>query len=425
MPYSEPEPVIVFYFPSHDVGGVPVLFLRIARLLSRNRKVMIADYSDGYMARRLPPDVELLPIDSGISFPKGCIVVFQSFLPWRFPFFDKVTPDSKALFWSLHPDNFDPTIFNYRSGPLWSRKFATLANHLAFDRKRKIVRLINFLIDHHALSVMDRENWRRIQEIREDSNMSAAEYLPVPTDTPSFHRAGPVTDSVNSFVWVGRLADFKYRILEHTMIRLAAESLTYGPIKFSIVGNGPYAKYLENIAARLSGPTFSVQFVGEFESNELERYLYGNADVVFAMGTSALEAAAMGIPVFLTDFSFAPVKGLYRYRYFYQTLGYSLGEEINSSHLESESTLEQLLMDLRTNYALHAERCSMFHREHFCLESVMTRFVDRLAGTEASFGQMSDLGFFKPDIIGGTLRGIAWRVLGRMDGKPVGFRGDC
>ena len=45
---------IIFFFPYYQVSGVPVLFIRFAKALSKKgRKILIVDFEDGYMHKKL------------------------------------------------------------------------------------------------------------------------------------------------------------------------------------------------------------------------------------------------------------------------------------------------------------------------------------------------------------------------------------
>ena len=54
---------LYFFFPYRGVGGVPVLFLRLANYLSNMNvyNIFLIDYEDGYMAKNYDKD-------SGVKF---------------------------------------------------------------------------------------------------------------------------------------------------------------------------------------------------------------------------------------------------------------------------------------------------------------------------------------------------------------------
>ena len=49
-----PKGNLVFYFPFPTVGGVSILFIRLAKVLKEHWSVVLMDHPDGYMAQNLP-----------------------------------------------------------------------------------------------------------------------------------------------------------------------------------------------------------------------------------------------------------------------------------------------------------------------------------------------------------------------------------
>ena len=64
-------------------------------------------------------------------------------------------------------------------------------------------------------------------------------------------------------------------------------------------------------------------------SKNLEEFIR-EFDLIFAMGTSALDAARVGMPVVRLDYSYKLIGSNYRYKFLHQVEGYSLGDRIES-----------------------------------------------------------------------------------------------
>lgn len=415
---------IVFYFPFHGVGGVSVLFLRMAEYLSRNCSVFVADYSDGYMARHLPDGVTLIRIDKDDEFPAGSIFVFQSFLPWRFPYLSKVDPDSKILFWNLHPKNFDSSIFNENSDNRFYSAIANAANKLGISRRTKLRSAAHYLLKNDALVFMDRENVRKTEKIL-GCQINAVHYLPVPVPEPKLKKIPKMHEGAINCTWVGRIADFKFSILEHLIKRLSQASRVVGPIRLLIIGAGEYEAHIREVSALNQSEIFHVEFMGEVSISDLPLMLAEQTDILFSMGTSALEGAAMGVPVFLTDYSYSEIRSKYRFSLLYENSGFCLGEEIHIGHYEVESTLESSIQDLMSNYEVHSAKCYEYWKENFNMEKIAPSLLRHCNGSTATFGEMAKLGYFKPDKLGLMFRSAGWVLRGRWSNKPVGFRHDC
>lgn len=417
---------IVFYFPHHDIGGVPALFLRLAEFLKNEISVFIADYSDGYMAKNLPTGVGLIRIDKEDKFPEDSVYVFQSFLPWRFPCLSKIDLKSRVLFWNLHPQNFDPSIYNEKTENRLFELIAKFINKLAFGRRKKIASFVNYLFQHDSLVIMDRENLRSTCELIDCVlDLDSKIFLPVPTPPTKLFKQGRKSQDVICCGWVGRLADFKYRILEHLINRLDDASIVLGPIKLVMIGDGEYESYLKKVASIKQNGNFQVEFVGQISASVLPQYLVENIDILFSMGTSALEGAALRIPVFLTDYSYSQINGKYKFSLLHKNHGFCLGEEITPAHFEKESTLEDSIRRVMGDYEMFGDECYDYWKNNFSIDVVGPKFMMHCKKTRGTFEEINILGFFKPEWVGLILRSAAWGLRGRYSNKPIGFRHDC
>ena len=105
-------PTICFVFQYRGVGGVPILFFRVAKFLVEQNlaRPFLVDYEDGMMARLINDDMQrvtLVPYsdDAVTCLPEDAIVVFQSMTPWSiFPNLN-VAKEAKIFFWNCHPFN--------------------------------------------------------------------------------------------------------------------------------------------------------------------------------------------------------------------------------------------------------------------------------------------------------------------------------
>src|ERR1041385_1123793 len=110
------ETTILFYFPYRGVGGVSVLFLRMAPELRRTHDVHLVDFKDGYMGSRVPEGVGFIDFERVERYPERAVLVLQSLAPWNIVDTEKFPDQTRVLFWNLHPNNFYPYIFsNYSS----------------------------------------------------------------------------------------------------------------------------------------------------------------------------------------------------------------------------------------------------------------------------------------------------------------------
>ena len=415
---------IIFYFPHHQVGGVSTLFLRISDAISLIHTVYVADYSDGFMARNLPEKVKLIRIDKEDPFPSNSIFVFQSFLPWRLPFIEKIDDSSRLIFWNLHPNNFDPSVFNENSEFLPWRLISKGINSLAFYRKKKVKEIVQDLIRNRALVFMDRENVRQTEEFI-GCNLAISDYLPVGSPRLAKRLGYEVKNDCIKLAWVGRFADFKYRSLEHLILRLNTMGDLNCRVILSIIGDGEFRGLLEAMIANLNLVNLEVIFLGELTSKQLHKYLRENIDITFAMGTSSLEAASIGIPVILVDYSFTKILEKYKFKLIYDKTDYCLGEKITFKSYEPRCTLSRLIKGILDNYDDESEKCYEYWEKNFSIEKISKKLLDQCNSTTATFGAFNEKKYFTSDVFGYLLRSIGWVARGRNPKKIVGFRNDC
>lgn len=136
-------------------------------------------------------------------------------------------------------------------------------------------------------------------------------------DTPASYRLG----------WLGRLdSDFKYRALLKLLSDVDVGHID-GRLRvdnFFIIGSGDSELLIDEF---IKGLSYKVTRVKHVDLLKLEDFLRENIDIMFAMGTSVLESAKIGIPSVVVQpcrIFEAPLDSCYRW--VYESVGYSLGE---------------------------------------------------------------------------------------------------
>lgn len=328
-----PQPPRLFFcFPYRGVGGISLLFLRVGTYLAERLgvDVTLIDYGDGFMAKNLrSSQVKLLTYtdDGETPVPADAVLVLQAMNPWSiFPGLH-VSPAARMVFWHCLPFNLVPAMpglrdISYRTPALLK---ASLFTVLA-GRRRLNRRLVETMHSNQALFFMDEENVagvRRFLGARVDEPI----YLPIPVEPPEPEAPQPEQLSADTplrLVWVGRIADFKHHVLWRTLLDMDEYSGRTGrAVAMTIVGSGPFLAKVQEQAAQLK--TFIPTYVESVAPEQLDSFLMGQADIVVAMGTAALDAARLGIPTILLDPSYGPVSAAYRYRWLFEERGFTLG----------------------------------------------------------------------------------------------------
>jgi hypothetical protein len=113
-------------------------------------------------------------------------------------------------------------------------------------------------------------------------------------------------------------------------------------------------------------------------------------DILFAMGTSALEGARLGVPTALLDFSYGPVPADYRYRWLFDAEDFELGRLIDASRRgeSSDLSLARMLDQLAEDPVGLSHRTFEYCRRHHSLESGVEAFLAAAGAASFRFGDI-------------------------------------
>lgn len=144
---------------------------------------------------------------------------------------------------------------------------------------------------------------------------------PPAAERPSFERAGG-----RRFTWIGRIDDdFKVLPLLRVVRDIAGHFSDGHNVDFLIIGSGNADELLRQEIVK--HPHIRFTWLPRVANNELETILPRETEILFAMGTSALEGARVGVPTVLVQpFSRPEEEPLRPYRWIGTTVGHSLGE---------------------------------------------------------------------------------------------------
>jgi hypothetical protein len=391
---------VCFYFPYHEVSGVPVLFFRMANelaLLNKLIKVYVIDYIDGPISRNLDDsnNIILLPFVDGksVSPPEDAILVMQSILPYSIRPELKILPDTKLVFWNLHPDCLVPSLIPLPYLRSLQNKNFDLYSFLARTLYRSLIRDLREFTEHaitkKALWFMDQPNLDKTSKYLFKSFLDV-DFVPVPALGSKLNKSKvlPEKDTLN-FTWVGRLCDFKSYILMYTIKKLS--SLAFGQkkkIRFLIIGEGPFKREIS--ALNVDHEWFSIEMFGSLRPDVLDNYLLEHTDVLTAMGTSALEGAKLGIPTILLDISYYPVKGDYKFRWLHETKNFDLAHDISQFDLEEGNlSLNNMLNDVHSNYQVLSTKALEYFLKNHEMKIVLDKFILKVKETEMKFSDIN------------------------------------
>ena len=412
---------LYFCFPYRGVGGVSLLFLRVAEFLSQFRyaECHLVDYVDGFMAKNLRGQGVILEIyqDEGtpVVIPAGAIGIFQSMTPWSM--FPGIRPDpaSRIFFWNCYPYNLIPLLPGLRRAMQHRPAFArwVLATMLR-TYLQKMLRLVNLMLYKNALVFMDSANLITTSKFLGVSIPRPC-YLPIPVHASGDKRAILMQRDLKAnglkVVWVGRVVDFKFFILQRSLIELnrLAPRLRI-KITVILVGSGDYRQALKQTTSNL--PHLNCEFFDYVAPADLDEFLISRADLLFAMGTSALEGARLGIPTLLLDVAYGPVSADYVFRWIYEREGFSLGDILSeSNYIKGNTSLEDRITDLAGDFSRISARCLGYFEENHEMSRVAVKLMRYLERTTCTYADMQRAGLIGRGIIYSLFVGIRRRIV--------------
>lgn len=404
------KPTIYFVFPYHGVGGVSVLFYRVAKFLAEHQlaEPVLVDYADGTMMQLVKTeetklDTLIYSDECKIKIPADSFAVFQSMTPWSIFPNVQLDPEARLLFWNCHPYNLVLFIPFFRSITYRCKKLNRIV-YSAFLRSwsRALTGFINIIERDNALVFMDQENVRNT-ELYNNIEFRSCRFLPIPVDieAASKIRSAYTSTSTLKFTWIGRVVDFKYYPLKRIMIDLDAYAAKSGQnITLDIVGSGPCLEKTQAVSNQLG--SLKTHFLGDLSLPSVRDLIANDTDIVVAMGTSALEGGALGVPTILLDLSYKDIHPNYHYKWLYQTENFNLAEEVSPAHLDDDAeSLGKLLAEYIADSKTISDSCYRYVVAHHSLEAVSKLLLKYVSETELTAKQIEK--FRKRNSIGGTV----------------------
>jgi hypothetical protein len=187
--------------------------------------------------------------------------------------------------------------------------------------------------------------------------------------------------------WLGRLDDFKVPMLRHTLDGLSRLARRGPAMRFTIIGDGPLRHLVDD--ARFAHERFRIERTGTLPPQAVDRMLTG-ADLLFAMGTSAIEGGKLGVPTVLVDIAYGQVPDGYVFRWLHQAADFNLGSMLNDRPLvPGNGSLEQIIAVVVRDRPAASAATYGYCRERHSLESVTSRFLAAASIAQYRYGEMN------------------------------------
>jgi hypothetical protein len=327
-------PSITFFYPAHQVGGAELLFTRLASYVVEHYGIdaRIVDYRDGFLRNQVVgTGVRVVDYDEGaptrIDDPTCLVAPFSLLFQVKREL--ELHPESTVLFWVLHPYNFLMVFPFFSSYQQLRMELIQLINATVFfEDRRKIQEAIDHLNRHRGLYFMDSACARFSSQFF-TLDTEAIRYLPI-TNLDKTREAGAtvVARDAEHIGWLGRLSREKvYPLLNVIENADAYAERRRRTVVVHVIGEGECMPMVRSYPRRAE--TLEIVYAGTKLGDALDAYLIDNVDVLFAMGTSCFEGAQLKLPTVLVGASFQRIRRDYRYRWLFETEGYSLGGYAN------------------------------------------------------------------------------------------------
>lgn len=363
---AQVKPSLTFLYPSRVIGGAQLLFARLAQAIAASgaAEVAVVDYPDGFMWRYLKDQGAVRCIEyveGRTALRDTTIIVPLSHLVELRYMLDRASLNCNFLFWSIHPDNVQHVLYSYGRGWFGKRPAARSG--------------LRDLAEAGHVVFMDGANKHACEA--ELGRLARPSYLQIPIELAGVEAASRRRPGATLTVaWLGRITYDKIHSLRKIVDDVAAFG-GQGQLALHVIGAGSEERALE-AHARQAG--VALVRPGVLQGPQLRDYLLRHVDLGVAMGTSALEIAALAIPVALVDYALTPLVPASNYDWLYDTTEYSLGNNA-AWGLVRARTLADLVRDVRADHAnAIGMRCREYVAHSHDLARVAARLVDHASG---------------------------------------------
>lgn len=380
---------VYFFFPYMEDSGVPMLFSRVAKWLAghygEEYEVFVVDYPDGAMARNLleADGVKVKEYDDekDCHIEDDAIIIMQSNNPkLLWPKRLKLSPKTRVFWWTLHirclapsllPQPFSDIPFKHH----WLYKTCSL---FYWKFMHEFAHLVDDMINHGSLFFMDEPNLKEAVKHLPMKHKTVERYLPVPAgDYDGPLKNNPCLDPIR-LCWLGRVELEKLPILDYTLKKASEWALKQKrKVEFYVLGYGQDTDYIDNLS--VEHEWFKKHKVTPIKVTDINSFLLENVDAMFALATSSLEAAKLGIPTIMLDSAYKPITEDYIYRFVTERKGCELTHVVSKDDFEKgNDSFDQIMDGIINRYFEVGKACRDYFVKNHSLSNVGELLVQLL-----------------------------------------------
>ncbi|MCI5221275.1 MAG: hypothetical protein D3924_00980 [Candidatus Electrothrix sp. AR4] len=366
------------------MGGAELLFIRLANELIHRctHKISIVDYKDGFMAKRIKnTTVKHIKYKTNqqVHIPKNAILIIPANLILTLN--DKLIlqPETRILMWVLQPYNLLP-VLPFGHSWQYSNWFLLKILFKTFLRKeaQTIRKIIKTAHEKKSILFMDGANFEVYSQLL-GCRIKSEYYLPIISPTADIGYPNWRTQKASTIriTWLGRIdKSFKFyslcRVLED--IKKYASNIQQS-ITVHVIGEGDGLVEIMHTYNELV--SFEITYHGTIDPTELDSFLINHTDILFAMGTSALEGAKLGIPTVCIDAAYSRISNNYLYRWLHETRNYSLGYILHEDFpTENTHSFSEIIDQLTKKSKELSFKAYSYYSKNHTTQHIVSRFLD-------------------------------------------------
>lgn len=389
--------MLSFYFTYNQIGGVPDLFYNIAlNETKQGRKVNLIARSNSYILDLFKNNFInffFIEVDNpywinNLTDNDTLVLTYLEIDLFNSISRNNLTlPKIHVIFWQVFPSTLlDSFSFDLR---LRGLSFILLNKFTNYLQKR----FISGLLRKNALIVMSQSHIDRLRKLKSSYNNIKIVPIPVSGD---FHNTYLNKRNANSnarigISYIGRAEEWKILPLQYLIERIL--ELEDPSIISLHIFTDNVNQIRKRISCELIQNRLDIKFYENFVGKELEAVLAKEIDLSFAMGTSLLISAKLGIPTVFADASFKTIKN-YRYRYLFETTGYNLGiihdETINRKGMLLSEIIRRFADSSNYRKAI-SEACYNYVYENHHIDHIHTSFIQACKNSELTLSEFTKL----------------------------------
>ncbi len=325
-----------FYSDLKDAKGgyTTLLITLIKELHHQKQEVILINFTEGLISNELKKDkinIDIIDLDlqnwdmvQQKIFPTDILIITQFMEIYRH--FLKINP--RIIYFDIN--DFICQVSDYKFGI-----------KLPFLGKK----LIKKMLKHKSLIFMDNTG---IFNLQQNYSLQVANpvILPIPVKVSEeniYLKKQKKTSETLNITYIGRSVDWKMMPLKKILNDCARVDIQNN-IHVSIVVDSKeeFEKFIR-LEDYLGVAHLSINIEENMPPSLINNFLLQKSDLHFAMGTAALDAAKLGIPTVLVDYSIRNLPSDYGYKWLYETTGNNLGRNLDKVTADPGMSIKEVL----------------------------------------------------------------------------------